>query len=178
MGIFSSTYTKAGYVLDSIFYITIIAIGLIILAILEPIKLWPSILFLMSLGLFSWTFFEYIIHRFILHGNNVLQEAHTQHHENPYSLIATSTLFGALLFTIILYIPSMLITNFWIGTSFTIGNLIGYAYYGWLHYALHRQSTTRKWLRGKKKFHAIHHNFENKKFGVTTSFWDHIFRTL
>ena len=178
MGIFSSTYTKAGYVLDSIFYITVITIGLIILSILEPIKLWPSILFLMSLGLFSWTFFEYFIHRFVLHGDSVLQRAHALHHDNPYQLIATSTLFGATLFTLILFVPSLLLTNFWIGTSFTLGNLIGYTYYGWFHFMLHRQSSSNKWLKNKKKFHAIHHNFENKNFGVTTSLWDHIFRTL
>ena len=178
MGMLSTTYTKSGYLFDSIFYISVIISGIIALIMSEPAAMILPIFVFTCMGLFTWTILEYFIHRFILHGNNRLQRAHMLHHDNPHELIAAPTLLGASLFLIVMYIPLLLLTNFWIATSITVGNIIGYVYYGWMHYAVHRQAPSGYFMKHRKKIHAKHHHKDNmKNFGVTSDLWDAWFKT-
>ena len=47
-----------------------------------------------------------------------------------------------------------------------------------VHYAVHRWTIgPNSWLYSTKLRHLTHHRLENCNFGVTTIFWDIIFRT-
>lgn len=56
------------------------------------------------------------------------------------------------------------------------GALVAYAWYLFVHYcAHHNPSALPPFLL---KHHHDHHRFANRNYGVTTTLWDHVFRTL
>jgi hypothetical protein len=64
------------------------------------------------------------------------------------------------------------------GSAIFAGLLLGYLAFITVHYAVHRWPIRpNSWLYSAKLRHLTHHRFENCNFGVTTSFWDIVFRT-
>jgi dihydroceramide fatty acyl 2-hydroxylase len=63
------------------------------------------------------------------------------------------------------------------GTGLTLGVVTGYLAYGWIHYAAHHLRPSTQWLNRRKQIHALHHRARDGHYGVTTSFWDRVFRT-
>jgi sterol desaturase/sphingolipid hydroxylase (fatty acid hydroxylase superfamily) len=50
--------------------------------------------------------------------------------------------------------------------------------YSVMHHAAHHWRSSGVWLKRRKQVHGLHHQFGPPGFyGVTTSFWDHVFRT-
>ncbi len=136
-------------------------------------------------GMLSWTFFEYIVHRFVFHfitESKVIKTfhyyAHGIHHEFPrdhgrlfmppaIAITVSAFVFG--LFWLIMGVRSFM---------FFPGFVIGYLLYAFLHYSIHR-------FRPPKMFkflwrHHLQHHYRCPKraFGVSSPFWDFIFRTL
>ena len=136
-------------------------------------------------GLF-WTFFEYIMHRWVFHmvaeserATRIVYVMHGNHHHYPRdrerlfmppvpSLILASAIFG-LLFLII-------------GNNafvFFPGFMLGYLMYGTMHYAIHAWNPPFKWMKALWRNHHLHHyKDEGKGFGVSTTIWDHVFGTM
>ena len=136
-------------------------------------------------GIFFWTFFEYIMHRFVFHWvsdkpriQRMSYVLHGNHHEFPRdrqrlfmppvpSLIIASVIF------LIMY-ASMGNNVF----SFFPGFLLGYLMYGSMHYAIHAWNPRYKWMKPIWRNHHLHHyKSEEKGFGVSSHIWDKVFGT-
>jgi sterol desaturase/sphingolipid hydroxylase (fatty acid hydroxylase superfamily) len=64
------------------------------------------------------------------------------------------------------------------GSAIFAGLLTGYLAFITIHYAVHRWTIEpNSWLYSAKMRHSTHHRFENCNFGVSTIFWDVVFRT-
>jgi sterol desaturase/sphingolipid hydroxylase (fatty acid hydroxylase superfamily) len=137
-------------------------------------------------GIFFWSFFEYIAHRFLFHmisNKPSLQRfaytLHGNHHHYPRdrqrlfmppvpSVILASAIFG------LMYL--MMRQNTFM---FFPGFILGYLMYGSMHYAIHAWNPPFKWMKGLWRNHHLHHyKNEHHGFGVSSTIWDHVFGTM
>ena len=137
-------------------------------------------------GMFFWSFFEYIAHRFLFHlmakserAKKIVYTIHGNHHHYPRdrqrlfmppvpSIIIASIVFG------LLYLLMGQYTF-----MFFPGFLLGYLMYGTMHYAIHAWNPPFKWMKGLWRNHHLHHyKNEHNGFGVSSTFWDHVFGTM
>jgi sterol desaturase/sphingolipid hydroxylase (fatty acid hydroxylase superfamily) len=136
-------------------------------------------------GILFWTFFEYLMHRYLFHmimeserGKKFVYIMHGVHHEYPRdkerlfmppvpSIILACTIF---------FIMYLIIG--WNTLSFFPGFLFGYIVYGSMHYAIHAFPPP-KFLKALWRNHHLHHyKAPDKGFGVSSVLWDVIFRTV
>ncbi|RBL89819.1 sterol desaturase family protein [Chitinophaga flava] len=137
-------------------------------------------------AMFSWTLFEYIIHRFIFHlisdspaVKRVVYTLHGNHHEYPrdkqrlFMPPVPSVLIATVVFTVF-YI--FLKNN---AFMFFPGFVSGYLLYGSMHYAIHAWAPPFKWMKPLWRNHHLHH-YKNDElgFGVSSTLWDRVFRTM
>lgn len=136
-------------------------------------------------GIFFWTFFEYIMHRFVFHwvsDNPKIQRIsyvlHGNHHEFPrdkqrlFMPPVPSLIIASLIF--LLMYAAMKEFAF----SFFAGFILGYLMYGSMHYAIHAWNPRYKWMKPIWRNHHLHHyKSEEKGFGVSSHLWDLIFGT-
>ena len=141
-----------------------------------------TFLLLLSAGWFMWTFAEYVIHRFLMHelivpGKKDELFKHHHHHQNPSELVVGWThrlligvLGGLMMALAIVYdrYPFTILTGFF----------IGFLFYNFLHYLLHRP--LGKYLLPKvQRAHILHHTrYPNCGYSFSTIFWDWLFDTL
>jgi sterol desaturase/sphingolipid hydroxylase (fatty acid hydroxylase superfamily) len=137
-------------------------------------------------GIFFWTFFEYMAHRFLFHwitdsdwGKKFTYTLHGNHHHFPRdkqrlfmppvpSLIFSSIIFGIMY--LIMGANSLM---------FFPGFLLGYLIYGSMHYAIHAWNPPFKWMKPLWRNHHLHHyKNEHLGFGVSSTLWDHVFGTM
>lgn len=137
-------------------------------------------------GMFFWSFFEYIAHRFLFHwaarsekAKKFVYTLHGNHHHYPRdrqrlfmppvpSLIISSAIFG-LMYLIIREKTFMFFPGF----------ILGYLMYGTMHYAIHAWNPPFKWMKPLWRNHHLHHyKNEHNGFGVSSTFWDHVFGTM
>lgn len=129
-------------------------------------------------GLMAWSALEYGLHRFVLHGLAPFEAWHLEHHRRPAALIRTPTWLSACLMVLLVWLPGVLVLGAWSGSAFTLGVMAGYLGYGLTHNAMHHGQTGNRWLQDRKYWHARHHHAGQPCcYGVTSSFWDHVFRT-
>ncbi len=146
----------------------------------------PYIFGLIIFGIFIWSLAEYLLHRFIFHipvktdfGKRVKFIFHGVHHDYPYDskrlvMPPSASVPLAIVFFLLFWLT---FGNVYVLPFFS-GFLIGYLFYDMTHYAVHHFNMHNKfWL--KIKNHHIRHHFkdEDKGFGVSSPFWDVIFRT-
>jgi hypothetical protein len=115
-------------------------------------------------GAMAWTLAEYIVHRFVLHHYAPIQ--HGLHHANPDQPVL------AIFWQIWVCFAVVYLTA---GDAFLAGALIAYAWYLFVHHSAHHGSghLPLPLLR----HHQTHHRFANRNYGVSTTLWDHVFRT-
>jgi sterol desaturase/sphingolipid hydroxylase (fatty acid hydroxylase superfamily) len=135
------------------------------------------------LGLFVWTFTEYILHRFIFHfypKSDWLRRIHFifhgVHHDYPNDAkrlvmppSASIPLALGFYFLFKLLMPA--------GTcdAFFIGFIGGYLVYDMMHYALHHANFKSGLWKRLKQHHMLHHYSDaSRGFGVSSDFWDKI----
>ncbi len=137
-------------------------------------------------GMAFWTFFEYMAHRYIFHWvseNPRIQKfayvLHGNHHVYPRD---RQRLFMP-------PVPSLLISSLILGIMYLIagsyafmffpGFIIGYLTYGTIHYAIHAWNPPFKWMKPLWRNHHLHHyKDDHHGFGVSSTFWDHVFGTM
>jgi sterol desaturase/sphingolipid hydroxylase (fatty acid hydroxylase superfamily) len=137
-------------------------------------------------GIFCWTLFEYVAHRFIFHwvpktplATKVVYTMHGNHHHYPrdrqrlFMPPVPSILFASLLFGIF----------FWMMGSHALmffpGFLLGYLLYASMHYAIHAWNPPFKWMKPLWRNHHLHHyKNEHHGFGVSSTLWDLVFGTM
>ncbi|MCC7232165.1 MAG: sterol desaturase family protein [Bacteroidia bacterium] len=137
-------------------------------------------------GLIVWTFTEYALHRFVFHwmppgklGARMHFVFHGVHHDYPSDskrlvMVPTVSIPLAALFYFLFWL--------WLGTvyvaPFFIGFIAGYLFYDMTHYAIHHYNFKSKFWLDLKHHHMLHHYKDmNNGYGVSSKFWDLVFRT-
>lgn len=129
-------------------------------------------------GWATWTFMEYIVHRFVFHGRIApALRGHALHHRRARATVGVpffvpGTL-GVLIWTALSVPLGYLVAGAWVA-----GLMWAYVAYGLLHHAQHHTRFRSGWLRALQLHHLVHHRKEAGNFGVTTRFWDRVFGTL
>ena len=177
MGLFSLEHSKAAYRADFALYgAAVVALAAFLVAGGPRGGHW--IVTYALLGLASWTAIEYVLHRFILHGLQPFQRWHVEHHRRPMALIGAPTILSAALIGALVFAPALMLGGLWRGGAFTLGVLTGYLAYGITHHAAHHWRADNAWLKQRKRWHARHHHsLQPGCYGVTTTLWDHVFRS-
>lgn len=137
------------------------------------------------LGMFVWTFSEYILHRYMFHW--VSKQAwikrftyilHGIHHDYPRDVkrVFMPPVPGTI-FVIVFFLLFWLILRDNV-YSFLPGFLTGYFIYAYIHYLIHAKKPFKSF-----KFwwthHSLHHyKYPDKAFGVSTPIWDLVFGTM
>ena len=136
-------------------------------------------------GMLFWSFFEYLMHRFIFHfvaesdrARRIIYLLHGNHHEYPrdkerlFMPAVPSLIIASTIFMILYALMGKLAVPFFPGFIF------GYLIYGSMHYAIHAWNPPFKWMKGLWRNHHLHHYKQQKKgFGVSSTLWDHVFGT-
>lgn len=173
---FALEHSKLAYWIDFGIYAVFIAGMAIGLPLLAPRSQWFPMGILATTGLAAWSFVEYVIHRFVLHGLEPFISWHARHHERPTALISSPTLLSATSLSALVFAPAALFANRWDAASLTGGVTVGYLAYALCHHGTHHWRARSAWLKERKRWHAIHHRRRGAEcFGVTTKFWDHVF---
>ncbi|KAF0248356.1 MAG: hypothetical protein FD167_2245 [bacterium] len=146
-----------------------------------------KILLLVGVGIISWMFIEYGLHRFFFHyepkspaAKQLVYRIHLSHHENPKALDSLfSSLYTSVPFASLYCLLTWLVTGSWQMISYLfLGLITGYFSYELLHYQAHHYTSKLVLLRYLKKYHMLHHyQSPNLRFGVTTPFIDWLFGT-
>lgn len=137
-------------------------------------------------GIFSWSLFEYIAHRYIFHmkvNNPALQKIayilHGNHHHYPrdrqrlFMPPVPSLILSAIIFGLFYLIAGKY------AFAFFPGFMLGYLLYASLHYAIHAFAPPFKFMKPLWRNHHLHHyKDEDLGFGVSNTFWDRIFGTM
>lgn len=137
-------------------------------------------------GIFIWSVLEYVLHRWAFHyhptsewGKRLHFVAHGVHHDYPNDsmrLVMPPSL--SLPLAILFYGITWLIGGFQYGESVFCGMVMGYLLYDELHYATHHATWNWGWFQNLKKYHMKHHYQDpDRGFGVSSPFWDVIFRS-
>jgi hypothetical protein len=137
-------------------------------------------LLLLLTGWSYWTFFEYYLHRFIMHDAKGLTDPaqhaeHHRHHREPSELRVVGWHRAALTIAAIV----MLGLSWSHGSWFTliVGIQLGLVSYAYTHWFLHRPIAQRI-LPRLSRHHLQHHCARpNSCFGVTVTWWDVILGT-
>lgn len=179
MGLLSLTYSKAAYRADFAFYGALVPALAALLIVYGPRAQALEFVALTLAGLAGWTLIEYLMHRFVLHGLLPFSRWHATHHQQPKALTGAPTVLSATLIAALVFLPMLLAGDFWYACALTLGVLAGYFAYSVTHHATHHWHGDGAWLRRRRRWHALHHHRAGPpgRYGVTTAFWDHVFRT-
>jgi sterol desaturase/sphingolipid hydroxylase (fatty acid hydroxylase superfamily) len=148
---------------------------------------WWFILLWFAIGIAVWSITEYLLHRFVFHyhpksetGKRVFWIFHGVHHDYPNDKMrlvmppsVSIPLAAAFYFLFKWLLPS--VNHLY---AFFPGFLAGYLCYDMMHYAIHHFNSQSNWIKTIKKHHMMHH-YQNPErgFGVSSNFWDNIFRS-
>ena len=145
-----------------------------------------------GLGLFVWTFAEYMLHRFVFHfparapwQERIIFLFHGIHHVQPQcktrlvmppvvSVPLSFVFYG--LFYLILGV--LLQAPHWTAPVLA-GFIAGYLVYDLTHYATHHFPMRWGFLKFLRRYHMLHHfKTPDQRFGVSSPLWDVVFRTM
>lgn len=142
-------------------------------------------------GLAVWTLAEYLLHRFVFHFRacSPLQERvtflfHGIHHLQPNDktrlvMPPVVSIPLAVIFYGLFYLVIGLLLNApqWVN-PLVAGFALGYLAYDMIHYATHHFPMRWSFLKILKRHHMAHHyKSPDMRFGVSSTVWDHVFRT-
>ncbi len=127
------------------------------------------------LGLFAWTFVEYVIHGFLSHRfQTFATPLHDAHHRDPHAVFTVGAWIPVALATAAILATS----RFGLGTVFWLGLVAGFALYEAEHYRMHFCAPACRYEARLRLHHlAHHHGAPDACFGVTNRLWDRVFAT-
>jgi sterol desaturase/sphingolipid hydroxylase (fatty acid hydroxylase superfamily) len=139
------------------------------------------------LGLVFWTLAEYLLHRFVFHfepdtrwGRRLHFIIHGVHHDYPHDpmrLVMPPSV-SVPLATLVFLGFRLVLGTAW-SLPFFAGFLIGYLIYDMTHFHIHHHRSDNKLSLALRRYHYRHHFQQSDRgYGVTSSFWDRIFRTV
>lgn len=145
------------------------------------------ILGLLIAGIFTWSFTEYTLHRFVFHyhptsnfGKRIHFIMHGVHHDYPSDslrLVLPPSV------SVPLAIGFFYLFDFlWgsgLNSSFYAGFVVGYLFYDIGHYAIHHFKMDNKYWTTIKDHHMRHHYVDpDKGYGVSSPIWDYVMGTM
>src|SRR5712664_4520941 len=166
--------------------------AILVLAIAFSTKYpWIAVAFFAA-GCVTWTFVEYLFHRYVLHGrfppgkgsirrflHERLDPLHVDHHMRPFDGKHISGELKDILPLFFLAAPASFLFPVCTAPVLLAGVVQSYVAEEWLHYALHFSNSQIPLFRRIKKYHLYHHSPKgiNRGYGITTPFWDGVFDT-
>ncbi|CAN5923812.1 hypothetical protein BH11MYX3_BH11MYX3_00530 [soil metagenome] len=136
-----------------------------------------------SAGVLTWTFLEYLIHRYMGHDRRFRRSPfgveHIRHHiEGNYFAATWKKLIAAAIFVVLLTPPAILIAGVPPGLTFVAGLISFYGMYEWQHRRRHTHAGIGAYGRWARRHHFHHHFVDGRtNHGVTTPLWDLVFGT-
>jgi len=140
---------------------------------------------LMGAGFLLWTFTEYTLHRFVFHFKprkyfkRFFYTIHEIHHDYPSDstrLVMPPPISIPLAIGFYFLFSFLLPGGLW--EPFYVGFGIGYLAYDMTHYAVHHVNFRNDWWLFLKRYHLQHHFREaDRAYGVSSPFWDMVFRS-
>ena len=145
----------------------------------------PAILLLLA-GIAVWSLTEYLMHRFLFHytptsdfGKRLHFVFHGVHHDYPNDAQTPGDgpCCSIPLAFLYYYAFRLLMGPFYVAPFFS-GFVLGYLFYDMTHYAIHHfYFKNGLWMK-IKKHHTVHHFRDHDHgYGVSSKFWDIVFRT-
>lgn len=144
-----------------------------------------TVLLTYAAGIISWTFLEYLLHRYVFHFvsesrwmNRIPYLLHGVHHEAPRddSRLFMPPVPGIIIISILWLVAYLPLRDH--SFAFTAGLVNGYMFYAAMHYSMHVYKAP-KFLQKLWTHHALHHyKYPDKAFGVSSMMWDRIFMTM
>jgi hypothetical protein len=137
--------------------------------------------FLLTMGWLTWTFLEYMLHRFWQHRETAahkrfMLQSHQNHHLHPTEIRITA--WQRLYMLLILMACCMLaayLNNYF---TYVTGLFVGLAGYMYLHKFLHTKQASRVFKR-LFRYHLYHHcKYPDTCFGISTTIWDDLLGTV
>lgn len=143
-------------------------------------------LLVMVLGLFAFTFVEYMMHKHFFHmepdtplKDKLQYSVHGVHHDYPKDKdrLAMPPFVSAAYAAIFYLVFTLIMGDF--ALYFLPGFLIGYALYLAIHFIVHAYNPPKNFLKILWVNHAIHHYKDpDTSFGVSSPLWDYLLGTM
>jgi len=137
----------------------------------------------LALGVLTWTFLEYVIHRWMGHDRRFRKSPfgveHIRHHiEGNYFAATWKKLVVAAITAPIVATPAIALAGITNGLLYTLGFLTFYGMYELLHRREHTHAGIGPYGRFVRRHHFHHHFVDGRKnHGVTSPLWDLVFGT-
>jgi sterol desaturase/sphingolipid hydroxylase (fatty acid hydroxylase superfamily) len=129
----------------------------------------------------TWTFLEYLLHRFVLHRLPILTAMHAVHHASPRAFVGTPTWLTLAILWLVFFLPTWWGFSFNVASGLIAGVMMGFLWYGILHHAIHhgRPRALAALVSTCAHRHQQHHfSGQPGNFGVTIPLWDYLFGTV
>jgi sterol desaturase/sphingolipid hydroxylase (fatty acid hydroxylase superfamily) len=177
--------SKVHYSVPLFIYVPVIIYFLINTFFLRPVGIIQGLL-LIGVGLFAWSFLEYVLHRFVFHyklkgkiGERIHFIFHGVHHDYPNDAmrLVLPPSVSIPLAVLFYYFYLLLLGNMYMSPVYA-GFVSGYLFYDISHYAIHHSTFKSKFWQTIKKHHMQHHyKDDHSGYGVSSKFWDIVFNT-
>ena len=182
---FLESLSKVHFFVPLIIYIPVILVCTYYSLFIDDIGAGRYLLLLLA-GLFVWTFTEYVLHRFVFHyvpkpkwAQRLHFIFHGVHHDYPSDALrlvmppsASIPLATGFYFLFMWLLPAGY------NNAFFSGFITGYLVYDISHYAIHHFNFKGSFWKKIKQHHMLHHYSDpTKGYGVSSPFWDKIFRS-
>ena len=130
------------------------------------------------LGLFVWSLLEYVIHGPLSHKmGGYASRMHLHHHRHTEDIFTSPMVWVPL--ALLIFVAHWLIFGLEVALPLSLGAVVGFLRYEWLHWRIHFREPRNAFERRIRAHHLAHHYRRPQFcFGVTTPFWDRVFKTL
>jgi sterol desaturase/sphingolipid hydroxylase (fatty acid hydroxylase superfamily) len=145
-----------------------------------------------ALGIVAWTWLEYLVHRYILHGrfpdspsrwrhtlHKYFDHLHIEHHQRPWDGNHVSgTIHDTLPFSLVLALVGFLFPLYTVPV-FLAGLLQAYIAEEWVHHSVHFCQFKGRYFQYIKRHHLYHHSPKGAGvgYGLTNGIWDVVWHT-
>lgn len=142
-----------------------------------------SIVVAVLAGAFSWTFLEYVLHRWLGHAprfrGNPFGVEHVRHHvEGDYFAPTWKKLAAAAVAAAVIAAPAVWLAGATLGLAYVAGLMGFYGVYEALHRLEHVWEGMGPYGRWARRHHFTHHFVDARcNHGVTSPLWDLVFGT-
>jgi len=153
---------------------------------------WQRGLTCYGLGFAVWTWIEYEVHRYILHGrfpdgpghlqhflHKNFDHLHWEHHARPWDGNHVSgTLKDTGPFVVLLFGGAQLFPP-WTASLLIAGVIQAYILEEWVHHSVHFCRFKNRYFRYIRRHHLYHHSPKGSEagYGLTNGFWDIVYAT-
>ena len=182
---FLEMFSKIHFITPIVLFLPVVGYFLYRTFFVFQLNLVAAIL-LIPTGLLAWSLTEYIMHRFLFHyqptstvGKRIHFIFHGVHHDYPNdkNRLVMAPVVSIPLAFLYYFVFNLILGKFYVAPFFS-GFVLGYLFYDMTHYAIHHFTFKGGLWMKLKTHHMIHHYRDHDHgYGVSSKFWDLIFRT-